>query len=85
MSRRGRGGQPPFNPQALTQYRSLLAPEYPGPTLPSIDDMELLKLQSLGRHPHPLQSPRTSRLLQSLHHMCRITSSHLTTLCLTWN
>ncbi|KAG5548685.1 hypothetical protein RHGRI_014137 [Rhododendron griersonianum] len=54
MSRRGRGGQPPFNPRALTQYRSLLAPEYPRPTLPSVDNMDLYEVPITWETPPPI-------------------------------
>ncbi|KAI8572250.1 hypothetical protein RHMOL_Rhmol01G0183300 [Rhododendron molle] len=44
MSSLRQGGCPPFTPQVLADYRSLLAPEYPRPTPPFEDDMELYEV-----------------------------------------
>ncbi|KAG5523990.1 hypothetical protein RHGRI_030856 [Rhododendron griersonianum] len=44
MSNKKQGGCPPFTPRVLANYRSLLAPEYTGPTPPSEDGMELYEV-----------------------------------------
>ncbi|KAG5562157.1 hypothetical protein RHGRI_005036 [Rhododendron griersonianum] len=44
MSNKKQGGRPPFSPKVLANYRSLLVPEYTGPTPLSEDDTELYKV-----------------------------------------
>ncbi|KAG5553253.1 hypothetical protein RHGRI_011197 [Rhododendron griersonianum] len=44
MSNKKQGGRPPFSPKVLANYRSLLVPEYTGPTPLSEDDTELYEV-----------------------------------------
>lgn len=46
MSNARQGGCPPFTPPVLTNYRSLLAPEYTGPTPPPESNSVLSKNNS---------------------------------------
>ncbi|KAG5564760.1 hypothetical protein RHGRI_000835 [Rhododendron griersonianum] len=53
MSNKKQGGRPPFSPKVLTNYRSLLVPEYTGPTPLSEDDMELYEVPITWEIPPP--------------------------------
>ncbi|KAI8555029.1 hypothetical protein RHMOL_Rhmol05G0142400 [Rhododendron molle] len=57
MSNIPQGGCPPFAPQALADYRSLLAPMYTGPTPPSEDNMELYEVPITYEMPPPVVIP----------------------------
>ncbi|KAG5523702.1 hypothetical protein RHGRI_030625 [Rhododendron griersonianum] len=53
MSNKKQGGCPPFSPRVLANYRSLLVPEYTGPTPLPEDDMELYEVPITWEIPPP--------------------------------
>ncbi|KAG5524144.1 hypothetical protein RHGRI_030966 [Rhododendron griersonianum] len=53
MSNVRQEGCPPFTPQVLADYRSLLAPEYTGPTPPPEDNLELYEVPISCEVPPP--------------------------------
>ncbi|KAI8535552.1 hypothetical protein RHMOL_Rhmol10G0183000 [Rhododendron molle] len=55
---------PPFSPQTLADYRSLLAPEYTRPTLPLMEDMELYEVPITWEEPPPMAIPENLPLIQ---------------------
>ncbi|KAG5520996.1 hypothetical protein RHGRI_033520 [Rhododendron griersonianum] len=57
MSNKKYGGRPPFSPKTLADYRSLLVPEYTGPTPLSEDSMELYEVPITWEIPPPAKNP----------------------------
>ncbi|KAI8571743.1 hypothetical protein RHMOL_Rhmol01G0142500 [Rhododendron molle] len=57
MSNPRRRGCLPFTPRTRANYQSLLAPEYNGPTLPHVDDMELYEVPITWEEPPPVAIP----------------------------
>lgn len=53
MTSRRQRGCPPFAAQVLANYRSLLAPEYPGPTPSLVDDLALYEVPITWEMPPP--------------------------------
>ncbi|KAG5561259.1 hypothetical protein RHGRI_004329 [Rhododendron griersonianum] len=57
MSNKKYGGRPPFSPKVLANYRSLLVPEYTGPTPLAEDDVELYEVPITWVIPPPAVNP----------------------------
>ncbi|KAG5553560.1 hypothetical protein RHGRI_011440 [Rhododendron griersonianum] len=57
MSNKRYGGCPPFTSRVLADYRSLLVPEYTGPTTPPEEDMELYEVPITWEIPPPAKNP----------------------------